>query len=103
MATVYEIPLSPNPQTFTVALAGKSYQLTVQYRAAIMGGWVLDIADTAGTPLVQGIPLVTGADLLAQHKHLGIGGELRVQTDNAPDEVPTFGNLGQASHVFFVV
>lgn len=103
MATVYEIPLSPSPQTFTVSLGGKSYQLTVQWRDAVEGGWALDIADSAGKPLVQGIPLVTGANLLDQFAYLGIAGQLRVQTDNDPDAVPAFDNLGNTSHLYFVV
>jgi hypothetical protein len=103
MPAIYEIPLTPNPQTFTVAMAGKNYQLTVQWRDAVEGGWVLDIADSLGNPLVQGIPLVTGADLLAQFAYLGIAGQLRVQTDNDPDAVPVFGNLGATSHLYFVI
>jgi hypothetical protein len=103
MATIYEIPLSAAPQSFTAQLAGVSYQLTAQWRNAAEGCWILDIADAAGNPLVQGIPLVTGCDLLAQYRYLGIGGQLRVQTDNDPDAMPTFDNLGNASHLYFVV
>lgn len=66
------------------------------------GGWVIDISDRAGAQLVNGIPLVTGCDLLAQHKHLGFAGELRVQTSDAPDETPTFVNLGEQSHLYWI-
>lgn len=100
---VYEIPLSAKPETFTIALAGKSYRLTVIWRDAVDGGWVLDIADANGNRLVGGIPLVTGCDLLAQYSHLGFGGALVVQTDHDPDAVPTFANLGSTSHLYFVV
>ncbi len=57
--------------------------MTVVWRDApsMNGGYVLDIADANGKPIVQGIPFVTGADLLAQYAYLGIGGQLIVQTD----------------------
>jgi len=63
--------------------------------------WVIDISDSSGNPLVQGIPLVCGADLLGQYGYLGLGGELIVQTDNSPDTPPTFTNLGASGHLYF--
>lgn len=105
MAT-YEIPLSPAPQVFDIVLAGVAYTLTLQWRDAPQAGWVLDIAlqsqEQAGTPLVRGIPLVTGADLLAQYGYLSFGGSLIVQTDHNPDAVPTFDNLGTEAHLYFI-
>ncbi|KWE70557.1 hypothetical protein WL77_12205 [Burkholderia ubonensis] len=99
---VYEIPLSPQPQRFTVTLSGVDYRMTVQYRAAGGAGWVLDIADAGGTPLVNGIPLVAGVDLLAQHRHLGFAGRLWVQGAESPDHVPTFDDLGVGSKLYWV-
>ena len=98
----YEIPLSPTPQTFNIALAGTTYQLTLRWNDAPQGGWALDIADDNGGPLLSGIPLVTGADLLAQYAYMGFSGKLIVQTDNDPAAAPTFNNLGQNSHLYFV-
>lgn len=99
---IYEIPLSPAPQTFVVTLSGADYRMTVQYRDAGGAGWVLDIADANGNSLVNGLPLVTGGDLLAQHRHLGFAGGLWVQGAANPDDVPTFDDLGVGSHVFWV-
>jgi hypothetical protein len=99
---VYEIPLSAQPQTFTITLGGIDYRLTVQYREASGAGWILDIGDSFGGPIVNGIPLVTGVDLLAQHRHLGFGGGLRVQGAKNPDDVPTFGDLGVGSKLYWV-
>lgn len=99
---IYEIPLTPDPQRFTVTLSGVDYRLTVQYRNAGGAGWVLDIADTNGQPLVSGIPLVTGVNLLAQYRYLGFGGGIWVQGAEDPDDVPTFEDLGIGSHVFWV-
>lgn len=99
---VYRIPLSSEPQRFTINLGGIEYGLTVRYRNATMGGWVIDVTDRSGVQMVNGIPLVTGADLLAQYSHLGFAGELRVQTGDDPDEVPTFTNLGEQSHLYWI-
>jgi hypothetical protein len=100
--TVQEIPLVAASQTFDISLANVVYKMTLVWRAAPEGGWVLDIADSDSVPILAGIPLVTGADLLAQYAYLGFGGELIVQTDHDVDAVPTFENLGDTSHLYFV-
>lgn len=102
--TIYEVPLSPKPQNFTIALGVTTYQMRVWWNNATNGGWTLDIADASGVPIVQGIPLVTGANLLRQYAYLGLNqGILSVQTDFDIDAVPTFTNLGQTSHLYFTV
>lgn len=104
MSAIFPIPLAVGvPQTFPIQLGGSQYQLTLLYRNITDGGWVLDIADANGTPIVQGIPLVTGADLLAQYKHLGFTGALVCQTTSNPDAVPTFTNLGDDGQLYWVV
>ena len=100
MTSVYEIPLSGKPQQVQVLLANVQYLLTFIWRAGV--GWVLDLADVNGNAIVQGIPLVTGTDLLGQYRYLGIGGSLVVNTDAAPNAVPTYDNLGTSSHLYFV-
>ena len=95
---ISEIPLQPNAQTFKTSLLGVTYIMTLVYR----GGWLLSIADSLGNPLVAGLSLVTGCDLMAQLEYLGLGGILQVQTDGlTPDAVPTFANLGLQSHLYF--
>lgn len=100
--TTYEVPLSAEPQTFTISLAGTVYRLRVVYADVAEGGWIIDISDVSGNPIVAGIPLVTGHDLLEQYAYLGIGGQLVVATDGDPDAVPTFANLGTTSHLYFI-
>lgn len=102
MTTYYEIPLSSQPQSFTIPLAGATYSMTVKWNW-VNASWVLDIADSSGNAIVSGIPLVTGADLLEQFSYLNFGGKLVCQTDNDPDAVPTFANLGTTGHVYFLV
>lgn len=99
---VFEIPLSPQAQTFDITLGTKTYKLTVAWNDAPSGGWVLDIADANDVPILTGIPLVTGANLLEQFDYLDLGGELQVQTDFDLNAVPTFGNLGVTSHLYFI-
>lgn len=100
--TPYEIPLTPGPQSFAISLAGVTYNLRLAWNRAA-SCWMLDIADEDRQPLVNGIPVITGADLLAQYGHLGFGGALIVQTDHAADAVPTFDNLGVTGRIYFVV
>jgi hypothetical protein len=102
--SIFAIPLKTGtPQKLSVQLGGVSYQLTLMYRNdPYGGGWVLDIADAMGNALLQGVPLVTGADLLAQYHHLGFKGALFVQTISNPDAVPTFANLGGDGQIFWV-
>lgn len=104
MATVYEIPLSAANQTFSVTLGNAGYRLTVTYRDADEAGWLLDIADAESGPVVSGVPLVTGADLLAPYSHLSIGGggKLYASTDGDEYAVPTFTNLGTLAHLYWV-
>lgn len=101
MATLYEIPLTATPQQLMVPLSGVTYQLTIVYRNCAGGGWFMDIADINLVPLICGIPLVTGANLLEQYAYMGIIGEMYVSTDGDNAAVPTFDNLGTDSHLYY--
>lgn len=97
----YEVPLTPEAQTFSIQLGLKTYQIYLWWNDADEGGWTIDIADSQSNPIISGIPLVTGVDLLAQYGYLDFGGTLVVLTDDSPDAVPTFTNLGNQSHLYF--
>lgn len=99
--TPYEIPMRPQPQTFTIALVGVLYRLSTRWCGA-MGAWILDIYGPDELPLVLGIPVVTGVDLLGQYKHLGIAGRIVVQTLGDLEKVPGFEDLGVSGLVFFI-
>ena len=100
---IFNIPLDVGqPQTFPIQLSGVEYQLTFRYRNAPDGGWILDIADVASNPIINGIPLVTGANLLDQYQHLFFRGALFMQTTSDPDAVPTFANLGEDALLYWV-
>lgn len=123
----YRIPVSPEPQRFSITLAGREYLVTVRWfgvpelargdeqaaksgqrRGAsadslpaqqdFFGGWLLDIAEPdRAAPILMGIPLVTGCDLLAPYGYLGIGGGLVVDSLYPP----TLENLGAGVELVF--
>jgi len=104
VANQYIIPLQVGvPQKLSVQLNGVTYQFTILYRNdSVIPQWTLDIADVAGNPLIRGIPLVTGADLLAQYKHIISGGLLVVQPADGTNQTPTFDNLGKDTQLCWV-
>lgn len=99
--TPYEIPLSAEPQTFLITLVGVTYRLTIRWCGAA-NCWVLDIADLQDVPILAGLPLVTGTDLLGPYEYIGIGGRLEVQSLGDINAPPTFDNLGQNGLLFFI-
>lgn len=98
--TFSEIPLGPSPRKLQITLASVSYQLVTRWCDPI-STWVLNILDANGNDILDGIPLVTGLDLLDQFGYLLFGGELIAQTDNAKDSPPTLANLGSTGHLYF--
>lgn len=100
--TAFLVPLQPTPQTLTITLGGVSYQLTVRWND-INQAWSIDIADSLGNPILQGIPMVTGRDLLEPFGYLDFGGMLFAQTTTDTYAVPTFTNLGTTGNLYFIV
>lgn len=103
---IYEIPLEPESQIIKVTLDGNEYMLRIVWRGT---NYVIDIAQLDGTPVVNGLAVVIGADLLAQLQHLGLTGEgvlpdkaLVVLTDVFPALVPQYDTLGITSHLCVV-
>lgn len=97
----YEIPLSPEPQKFSIELAGVSYNLNLSWNE-VVSAWVVDIADRNENPILRGIPLVGNVDLLEPYPYLNFGGQLIAQTDNDIEVPPTFNNLGSTGHLYFI-
>ena len=98
----YIIPLTGDPEVFTITLAGVEYQLTVRWNDADQGGWMIDLAKPdGGDDILLGIPLVTGTDLLGQYGHLGLGGQLVVWAGDS-DDAPTQDTLGDTVKLYFI-
>jgi hypothetical protein len=97
----YEIPFKNQAaQKFQIAINGTLYGLSFYWIDAPDGGWIMDIYDGAWEPIVEGIPLVTGSDLLAQYGYLAFGFKMYVVSDGAPYIPPTWQSLGQRSHLY---
>lgn len=99
MTSITIIPTQPASEQFRVQLAGVTYQMRKVWR---VDTWYLDISDSNGNAIVSGMPLVTGADLLAQLEHLGLGGILQVATNGSnPDQMPTYAGMGSVSQLYW--
>ena len=96
----YEIPLSAQQQKFDIVLGSVDYNMRVVWNGA-MSCWVLDIADTNNVPIAQGVPLVTGANLMDQYASLGFPGWLVVVSD-VGDSAPGYADLGVTGHLFYL-
>ena len=99
---IYEIPLTPESQVFTITLAGINYQIKLQWNN-INKTWVLDLINAATSEVIlTGIPLVANTNLLRQYGYLNLGGSLVAQTDNNVNVAPTYENLGDTGKVYFI-
>jgi len=100
---IYEIPLRPQPQLASVLFPnGSIYQLRLLYQFND-DNWIMDILDVLDEPIICGIPLVTGADLLAQYEYLGLGCALYCTTDGDQFAPPLWWNLGSTAHLWLEV
>lgn len=101
MSTPFEIPLLSVPQKFSVSLNSVTYNMTLRWNS-FGQFWCLDIYDQNDGPILCGVPLIPGVDLLAPYGYMNFGGQLVVQSDFDPGAAPTSDNLGTQSHLFFV-
>lgn len=99
--TYFRIPLSPAPRNVRVRLLGVFYRFVTRYRNAPEGGWTLDILDDNEQPLVRGLALVIGNDLLEQLQELRIGGGLWLVSALPDEAAPGYRNLGREALLYF--
>lgn len=99
---VFMIPLENIPQRFAIELGGMPLIVESRWNGE-MPAWELSLFDAAtSAPLIASLPLVSGVDLLSQHAHLGLAGQLRVVTDGDQLLPPTLGNLGIEAHLYYI-
>ena len=102
MTTRYlEVPLRAEQQRLAVTLDQTDYFFVVTW-CQPQQYWVLDLQDSTGARVVGGIPLIYGADLLAQYKYLGLKRALVVQCDNDPVANPAYADLGTTAHLYYI-
>jgi hypothetical protein len=102
MVAVYEIPIKSGvPQKLHIALGGADYTLWLAWNDQAKV-WVLDVGDTTETPMIRGIFIVTGCDLLAPYAYVGIRGQIVAQGAGNPDSVPGFNDLGSTGHLYYI-
>ena len=93
---IYEIPLQAGNQKFNVTLGKAIFKLRLIYR---IDQWYLDILDTSEKPLITGLLLCPGIDLLEQYKHV-INGSLYV-VNFEKDEIAKYGYLGSKIKLYY--
>lgn len=101
--SVFELKVYSFDQQFNVALGENFYRMTLRWCDALEGSWILDISDQEDNPIVHGIAVVGGVDLLSPYRYLNIGGGgfLYAVTDGKPFVPPAKDNLGITSHLLW--
>ena len=100
---LFRIPLINEPQVFEIDLSERAYTIVCRWNPE-MPAWQMCWRDAVtGQPLLTCLPLVTGVDLLAQYKHLGIPGRLFCYTEGDAEAPPTLDNLGIEGQLYYLV
>lgn len=102
MTTRYEVPLQAFAQRLSVRFPNTSYVIVVKWNTPAEC-WIADFYDLVNNPVLRGVALVTGADLLEQFAYLDFGGALIASSDFDPSAVPTYADLGTTGHLFLDV
>jgi hypothetical protein len=105
---VYTIPIVNSiSQGFSISLNNTAYYFNIIWRDAPTftvdsAGWFLDIYNTIGVPIIQGLALVPQQNLLGQYKYLQLGFDLYLQGDGTVQGNPTYSNLGKNYSLYAV-
>ena len=98
---IFRIPVTSSNQEFNVILDGIRYALNLYWNKPMML-WVLDFKNTdTGEMLANGVPMVTGCDVLEQFKYLGFTGSLVAYLDSSL-EPPKHADLDGGGRFYFI-
>lgn len=100
LESIYAIPLSTGAQKFSIRLGNNALQIRLVWREAEGGGWFIDLSDSDGNPLLAGLPLRCGHDLLEEHAHLGLG-KLTVSLDGESNGDPSYADMGRRMALYW--
>lgn len=98
---VNEIPLNPYPENFGITLDDKEFSVTTTWNVPSQT-WTITLSDSVGNPILGGVPLIPGVDLLAQYPYLGFVGKLVAQVDHDQNAVPSYDGLGSTGHLYYI-
>ncbi|WP_041866951.1 phage baseplate plug family protein [Sodalis glossinidius] len=93
-----EIPLTATNQQFSITLSGTVWQMRIIWRD--VAGWMLDMLNASGAPVITGIPLLSGQDVLAQYAWLKPGGKLIVIADD--EQLLGATGLGNTAKLYWI-
>jgi hypothetical protein len=100
--TAYLIPLQPFASQFTLSVGDADYGMRTYYREAPEAGWHMDLWDIVNDSWrINGIPFVTGLDLMIQYKFLLLGFQLWLIHDLGFD-MPAYDELGSVARLYLV-
>jgi hypothetical protein len=100
MAQIVPVTSAPNQQIrAALTVNGQSLILNLSLYWNGQGNfWAMDIADRAGNPVVDSVPLLSGAwpagNILAPYNYLGIGSAYVINQNGAATDSPDSTNLG---------
>ncbi len=102
MTTAYTLPIQNSVnQSFAVTFPdGTLYNLRLIYGFDPLNAWILDISDASGNPIVCGIAVVTGTDLLAPYVYLGFKCGIFAATEGDILMPPTWWNLEITGQIY---
>jgi hypothetical protein len=83
-------------QTFNTSIKGVNYNFSIIWRGT---QYCLNLLDTNKNPIITGIALVPGMDLLGPYQYLNLGFGLSVSTTSDPTHEMTYTDLGSISQI----
>lgn len=98
----FRIPLSNAPsQEFSITLSGALYFINIRlnYR---MQTWTLNLYDSDRQPLLYGIALVPGVDVLTPYNITNLGLLFAINLESPLEEIPTDDNFSDYGGLFYV-